>query len=210
MDATSDRSVTVDSWTPHERIIRVGTGVKGILSIPENFNRGWHATADGKELTSLRVEGWQQGWRLPSSRSSVVELSFEGQTVYLLALALGAALALGLLVATGLVVRSDPHLPPAPAESTAVRVPGRRARIARRLSGLLLLAVVAPWLAAGVLLGQSRLRVARSFVVPLALMLATAGMDVAGLPFFWAVAADAVTAIAIGWALAPALRRGTQ
>ncbi len=113
------RAVRTLSWSDQERVVEVGGGGKGYLALPEGFNDGWRATAYGRTLTPVRLDGWQQGWKLPRGRAAEVTLTFGPGRVQhgLLLGGLGAAL---LVLVLALVparrrsrLRPDP-LPPAP------------------------------------------------------------------------------------------------
>lgn len=67
-----------------------------------NSNKGWEATTSGKELEPIRLNGWQQGWVVPSGLSADVETTFGPGTAYRVAL-LGGALALLMLISSLLV-----------------------------------------------------------------------------------------------------------
>ena len=87
-----------------------------VVVMRENANRGWHATADGKTLRSVVVDGWQQGWLLPSDSSvDEVEARYTPDPVYRGGLLAGfVALCLLLLALILLLVRRRPG--PAPLE----------------------------------------------------------------------------------------------
>ncbi|KAA1417861.1 DUF3367 domain-containing protein [Nocardioides humilatus] len=97
------RRVTLERWDDSERTAVVSGGSETLLSVPENYNDGWVAEVDGKELTPIRVDGWQQGWILPESGEVTVELSFRPQRTYDVVLPLGIA-ASGSLLLAALVV----------------------------------------------------------------------------------------------------------
>ena len=96
-----ERRVEIGRWTAESRSLSVSAGPQAVLSVAENANDGWRATADGTVLTPVRVEGWKQGWVLPASGTTTVELSYVPGTRYRAALAAGLAgvLLLVLLVA---------------------------------------------------------------------------------------------------------------
>jgi arabinofuranan 3-O-arabinosyltransferase len=109
--------LTVRDWLGDRREVTVGSGAATYLTTYENYNDGWKATLDGKELTPVRLDGWQQGWRIPSGSGGTVKLTYEPATTYEGGLIGGAA---GLAVLIGLVVwrrrapNPDPVQPPAP------------------------------------------------------------------------------------------------
>ncbi|WP_162794374.1 alpha-(1-_3)-arabinofuranosyltransferase domain-containing protein [Nocardioides houyundeii] len=93
------REVAVQQWDASVRSVRVGAGVEGVLRVPENVNEGWEATLDGKTLDPLRLDGWQQGYRLPAGAGGVVRLEFVPDRSYRTDLALGGVLALDVVIA---------------------------------------------------------------------------------------------------------------
>ncbi|EPD58993.1 alpha-(1-_3)-arabinofuranosyltransferase [Streptomyces sp. HGB0020] len=111
------RQLTVRDWLGDRREVTVGSGAAMYLTTYENYNDGWKATLNGKELTPVRLDGWQQGWRIPSGAGGAVKLSYEPATTYEGGLIGGAA---GLAVLVGLVVwrrrapNPDPVQPTAP------------------------------------------------------------------------------------------------
>lgn len=74
-----------------------------IVSLPQNFNAGWVATVDGREVSPIRVGGWMQGWMVPAGNAGVLRASFPADSTYRIALSLGGAawacLLLGVVVA---------------------------------------------------------------------------------------------------------------
>jgi arabinofuranan 3-O-arabinosyltransferase len=88
-----------------------------VLVLGQNFNAGWVATLDGVVLEPQRVDGWQQGWRLPPGAAATVGFRFVPERGYAAGLALGAA-AIGIVVLVLLLPArrrwSAPALEPAP------------------------------------------------------------------------------------------------
>src|SRR5690606_14943327 len=126
------REVAILDWTASERTVRVGQGPEGVLRIPENVNIGWSATLDGEELEPLRLDSWQQGFKLPAGEGGEVELSFAPDATYRLQLALGAIAA---LLVFGVAVVLEVVRGPGPRRVATVRVSrwlgrGRRSRYA--------------------------------------------------------------------------------
>lgn len=102
------REVRVLGWQRTERRVWVGPGAEGVLRIPENMNIGWEATLDGEPLEPLRLDGWQQGFRVPSGVSGEVQLSFVPDRTYRRDLLAGALAAVSLVfVAVLLQLRRD-------------------------------------------------------------------------------------------------------
>jgi arabinofuranan 3-O-arabinosyltransferase len=97
--AVSPRSTEVRAWTDGDRTVRVGAGPASLLWMHENTNPGWEATLDGRRLTPRVVDGWQQGFEVPSGAGGDVRIRFAPQSSYVASLAsgLGAAILLLLL-----------------------------------------------------------------------------------------------------------------
>ncbi|MGW0498499.1 alpha-(1-_3)-arabinofuranosyltransferase domain-containing protein [Streptomyces sp. NPDC003007] len=97
--ATAGRDLRIGDWLGDRRRVTVGSGAASYLTMYENFNDGWKATLDGKELTPVRLDGWQQGWRVPAGAGGDVKLSYEPATTYdaaLIGSGVGIAVLLGL------------------------------------------------------------------------------------------------------------------
>ncbi|NUP19106.1 MAG: DUF3367 domain-containing protein [Streptomyces sp.] len=106
--ATAGRELKTRDWLGDRRAVTVGSGAASYLTTYENFNDGWRATLDGKELTPVRLDGWQQGWRIPAGAGGTVELSYEPATTYEGGL-IGSAVALALLAGLALWRRRAPN-----------------------------------------------------------------------------------------------------
>ncbi|MEU6472096.1 alpha-(1-_3)-arabinofuranosyltransferase [Streptomyces massasporeus] len=97
--AAAGRDLRIRDWLGDRRAVTVGSGAASYLTTYENFNDGWKATLDGKELTPVRLDGWQQGWRVPAGAGGNVTLSYEPATTYdaaLIGSGVGIAVLLGL------------------------------------------------------------------------------------------------------------------
>ena len=97
------RVVRVLAWQADNRSLSIGPGAASYLEIHENFNAGWTAALNGRTLTAVRLDGWQQAFVVPAGQGGVISLGYPPATVYhaglivsALALALLAALAIGL------------------------------------------------------------------------------------------------------------------
>ncbi len=113
------RELKIKDWLGDRREVSVGAGAASYLTTYENVNDGWKATLDGKELTPLRLDGWQQGWLVPKGEGGTVKLTYEPSRVYEIGLILAGV---GVLALAGLVLvrRREPNTdavapaPPAP------------------------------------------------------------------------------------------------
>ncbi|MFF7444612.1 MULTISPECIES: alpha-(1-_3)-arabinofuranosyltransferase family protein [unclassified Streptomyces] len=106
------RDLRIRDWLGDRREVSVGSGAAMYLTTYENYNDGWKATLDGKELSSVRLDGWQQGWRVPAGAGGTVKLSYEPATTYDGAL-IGSGVAVLVLVGLVLWRRDEPN-PDAP------------------------------------------------------------------------------------------------
>jgi arabinofuranan 3-O-arabinosyltransferase len=95
------RDLRVRDWLGDRREVTVGSGAASYLTTYENYNEGWKATLNGEELTPVRLDGWQQGWRVPAGAGGAVKLSYEPATTYDAALIGSGA---GVVVLVGLVL----------------------------------------------------------------------------------------------------------
>ncbi|MFJ8824706.1 alpha-(1-_3)-arabinofuranosyltransferase family protein [Streptomyces sp. NPDC102467] len=114
--APTSRELTIRDWLGDRREVRVGVGAATYLTTYENANDGWQATLNGRKLTALRLDGWQQAWLIPGGAAGTVELSYRPATGYDAGLIV-AALALLALITLSLWRRRPPddlEGPPAP------------------------------------------------------------------------------------------------
>ncbi|MCK1795796.1 alpha-(1-_3)-arabinofuranosyltransferase family protein [Streptomyces sp. XM4193] len=95
--ASAEREVTVKDWAGEDREVEVGSGEASYLRTHMNINKGWKATLDGKELTSLRLDGWQQGYLIPAGEGGTVKLEYTPTTYYQGGLAVAGVGIVGLL-----------------------------------------------------------------------------------------------------------------
>ncbi|MEU5885537.1 alpha-(1-_3)-arabinofuranosyltransferase family protein [Streptomyces sp. NPDC047461] len=113
------RDLRIRDWLGDRREVSVGSGAAMYLTTYENYNDGWKATLGGRELSSVRLDGWQQAWRVPAGAGGDVKLSYEPATTYDGAL-IGSGVALLALVGLVLWRRRSPNpdepqiLPPPP------------------------------------------------------------------------------------------------
>ncbi|MFD5566429.1 alpha-(1-_3)-arabinofuranosyltransferase domain-containing protein [Streptomyces cadmiisoli] len=108
----ADRDLEIRDWLGDRREVAVGPGAASYLTTYQNFNDGWRATLNGRELTSVRLDGWQQGWRIPAGVSGTVRLAYEPSTTYDAGL-IGSGVGVAGLVALVLWRRRAPN-PDAP------------------------------------------------------------------------------------------------
>jgi arabinofuranan 3-O-arabinosyltransferase len=92
----------VITWSSSRRVLRVTASTRSYLVVNENFNPGWRAVADGRQLRAVRLDGWKQAWLLPAGTAGVVTLTYLPNAIYQGAILAGlSALALALFVAAG-------------------------------------------------------------------------------------------------------------
>ncbi|MBT2224775.1 alpha-(1-_3)-arabinofuranosyltransferase family protein [Nonomuraea sp. NEAU-A123] len=92
------------TWTLSAREAKVTAPKDAFLVVNENYNAGWRAELDGKELRPVRIDGWKQAWELPAGTSGTVRMEYLPDRPYWLALALGLA-GIALLTLLALVLR---------------------------------------------------------------------------------------------------------
>ncbi|MEV6752255.1 DUF3367 domain-containing protein [Streptomyces sp. NPDC051214] len=113
------RSLDIKDWLGDRREVSVGAGSASYLSTFENINDGWKATLNGKELSSVRLDGWQQGFLVPKGEGGTVKLSYEPSRIYEIGL-IGGGVGILALIALVLIKRREPNpdgpdlAPPAP------------------------------------------------------------------------------------------------
>ncbi|MER6155608.1 alpha-(1-_3)-arabinofuranosyltransferase [Streptomyces sp. NPDC001868] len=117
--AVRGRDLGIRDWLGDRRAVTVGDGAASYLTTYENFNDGWKATLNGRELTPVRLDGWQQGWRVPGGAGGTVKLSYEPSVTYDAGL-IGAGVGLAALIGLALWRRREPNpdapqpIPPGP------------------------------------------------------------------------------------------------
>ncbi len=121
---TSFRRLTSVTDSADRQTLRLGAGGAGLLTTTRNFNPGWRATLDGTELRVQRVDGWAQGWQVPSGQGGRLVVEFAPQRPYVVGLVGGLVLA-GLVLLAGLVALVVLLVRGVPAEGTFV-TPGAR------------------------------------------------------------------------------------
>jgi arabinofuranan 3-O-arabinosyltransferase len=143
-------AATVTSWTPSARTLRVTAATRSYLEVNENFNAGWRAVLDGRQLQPVRLDGWKQAWVLPAGTAGVVKLTYQPESLYRDAIIGGlGALALIIIVALALPRRRGRRPLAWPADPV---VPGPRRRRWFAI-GIAAAALVAALVATGLVLG---------------------------------------------------------
>jgi arabinofuranan 3-O-arabinosyltransferase len=213
--AGSARSVDVQSWADSSRTADIGAGASSVISFPENYNSGWVAELDGRRLTPLHVDGWQQGWLVPAGVAGKLEMRFAPQRTYLVTLVIGIAISgslllLGLLCLLG-SVRPRAVRGPARDWPPATRATHWATAVAALcLAALLLGPVPAAGAAAGILLARgSRRATGHTVAQPLlaaalgagVLVVLSAVVDVVGLLAPVREAGDVFAALGFGLAV---------
>ncbi|WP_274563644.1 alpha-(1-_3)-arabinofuranosyltransferase [Streptomyces spiramyceticus] len=124
--ARDSRPLSVQDGTGDRRSIQVGEGEASYLQLYENANPGWHATLNGKELPSVRLDGWQQGWLIPEGTGGTVRLAYGPAKLYEAGLIGGGAAVLLLAALTLFRRKATPAPtstpPPAPGPVLGVAV----------------------------------------------------------------------------------------
>lgn len=110
------RALRIRDWLGDRKEVTIGSGPATYLTTYENANDGWKATLGGKELTPLRLDGWQQGFLVPQGAGGTVQLSYEPARTYEAGLFGGAA---GVLALAGIALfprraANTDATPPAP------------------------------------------------------------------------------------------------
>lgn len=110
---TTTRTMDVQQWHSNERRVSVGPGDESFLVVNEVFNRGWTATLRGERLDSVQIDGWRQGFVVPSGGGGDVVLTFAPNTPYRLGISLGLMLLAVLVVLALLPGRTSSGFGPA-------------------------------------------------------------------------------------------------
>ncbi|MCL2542924.1 MAG: alpha-(1-_3)-arabinofuranosyltransferase [Nocardioidaceae bacterium] len=213
--ASRSRTLHVVSTSDNHVVLDVGPGRDAIVSAPFNVNAGWQATVGGgRRLTPITVDGWAQGWTVPSGTSGRVVLSFTPQAGYVVGLVVGLVLlALVLLAAAWVLVRRPrPAGAPHPVGSLRPWRPRRRTLTVAAVG-----AGVVGWVAAGPVVGVAALagvllgrwpRVAQAAVgVALVALAIMTSVQLAGGPRQPGTAVDLATGAALALGLASTLGR---
>lgn len=112
--------------------LRIGAGPARVAALTQGFNKGWHGTIGGRDVATVRVDGWRQGFLVPAGPAAVVRVQF-GPTWWQRAGLLtgaGAVLLLAMLFLSCSRIRTAPKAgdgAPAAALMQSMRVQSRRA-----------------------------------------------------------------------------------
>lgn len=115
---SAPRPARTTAWSPdHREVTLTSEQEDRLLVIPESNNSGWRATASGGiELVPVVVDGWQQGWIVPTGVAGTISLDFTTDRWYRLGIFGGLLLLLPLLMVALRRPRfsADPGRPPRP------------------------------------------------------------------------------------------------
>lgn len=102
-------TMTVEEWSRSERTVAVGARTEpALLAVRENANPGWVARLDGERLDTVEVDGWMQGYVVPTGAGGEVVLTFEPARTYRVAVIGGLVLLVVLLLAAAVPGRTSP------------------------------------------------------------------------------------------------------
>ncbi|KQZ69958.1 alpha-(1-_3)-arabinofuranosyltransferase domain-containing protein [Nocardioides sp. Root151] len=194
----STRTMKLTENEDTHQTAEVGSGEASILVTTRNFNPGWKATLDGRELDVQMVDGWAQGWRIPEGEGGRVEITYTPERAYVIVLFGGLAFsALVLLLALVLAFRTRlrplrPLSAPVAAEDDestgtgrfgwlAVAHASRPGRLAAGVGAVAIAWVLGglPALAAAIVVGAAVVVRRGRWLVPLAGLVMVAGAVVA-------------------------------
>lgn len=214
ISSSSTRAVRIERWGSSQRTLSVAGGSASLLHLPENFNTGWVAEVDGKALTPVRVDGWQQGWVLPAGEETSVQLRYAPEQTYDVLLPVGLAVS-GLVLLAGfvslLLLLFDRRGQSAFAEARAWPVTGPPGGAWVTGALVVTLLFLGPFAAVGLFVGNRSLRHGRratTVLVAAALLVASGGLDALDGGRTVAGAAELCAALAVGL-LAGAVLAGT-
>ena len=112
--SAQSRPATVTRWDTTHRSVRIGGGAAAVLTVPENANSGWVATMNGRPLSKVRVDGWQQAWVVPAGNGGTVTLEFTPDGQYRQSLLIGAVTAVALVASLLIPARRRRSTSPQP------------------------------------------------------------------------------------------------
>jgi arabinofuranan 3-O-arabinosyltransferase len=95
---TEPGRAVVEDWSATERKVGVSVVTEAVLGVNESFNTGWSASIDGRQLEPVVLDGWRQGFVVPSGTVGVADLVYEPQQAFRAALVGGVIVAAGLML----------------------------------------------------------------------------------------------------------------
>ncbi|WP_157995916.1 alpha-(1-_3)-arabinofuranosyltransferase domain-containing protein [Thermomonospora amylolytica] len=87
-------SVVVREWNSETRVVEVDAPEQSFLTVNENYNAGWVASAGDTVLQPVRLDGWKQGWVLPAGTTGTVTLTYRPDQAHKVAVFTGLGLVL--------------------------------------------------------------------------------------------------------------------
>jgi arabinofuranan 3-O-arabinosyltransferase len=111
----------VGTWGAANRQVEVGPGAQSYLAVAQNYNTGWKAVLNGRPLSPVRLDGWQQGWVVPAGDGGTVVMTYPADAWYRMALLVGTFF-VAALGAFALARRGRRGQPPAPARKPLPRI----------------------------------------------------------------------------------------
>jgi arabinofuranan 3-O-arabinosyltransferase len=76
------RALKVLSWQPDNRTVRIGRGPASYIEVHQNANPGWTATLNGRNLSAVQLDGWQQAFVVPAGSGGVITMTFAPASLY--------------------------------------------------------------------------------------------------------------------------------
>lgn len=111
---TASRALTADTWGDDHRTVDVPSRAEeSYLSVDENINKGWVAKLHGKELATVTVDGWKQGFIVPAGAGGIVTMTYAPSRTFAWSLGVGFGLAVLLLCAAAVMILRRPGQSPA-------------------------------------------------------------------------------------------------
>jgi arabinofuranan 3-O-arabinosyltransferase len=139
---SASRPLRIDSWGTENRTVTVGPGGVAYLEVHQAANVGWTATLNGKTLTPVTLDGWQQAFIVPSGAGGTVVMSFSPVTGYHWLLLASAGVFCLLIAAAAWPSRRRSRRPLAPQSQGSGGTAGRVGYWAAAAGAALVLAVV--------------------------------------------------------------------
>jgi len=70
------RNLRIGSWGTEHRTATIGPGGQAYLEVHQTANPGWTATLNGRPLTPVTLDGWQQAYVVPAGAGGTVVMTF--------------------------------------------------------------------------------------------------------------------------------------